>query len=76
MVASPNKNVKRLNAKQKRTLVQLSVAQKQQVVLFATQNKDMTNLAIAEKFGKEFNFANCSSNIRWLVKRLIQVFKY
>jgi hypothetical protein len=28
----------------------LSVAQKQQVFLFATQNKDMTNLAIAEKF--------------------------
>jgi len=55
MVKSPNKNVKRLNVKQKRTLVQLSVAQKQQVVLFATQNKDMTNLAIAEKFGKEFN---------------------
>ena len=43
MVKSPNKNVKRLNAKQKRTLVQLSVAQKQRVVLFATQNKDTTN---------------------------------
>jgi len=55
MVKSPNKNVKRLNVKQNRTLVQLSVAQNQQVVLFATQNKDMTNLAIAEKFGKEFN---------------------
>ena len=33
MVKSPNKNVKRLNVKQKRTLVQLSIAQKQQVVL-------------------------------------------
>ena len=49
MVKSPNKNVKRLNVKQKRTLVQLSVAQKQRVVLFATQNKDMTNLAISLK---------------------------
>ena len=29
MAKSPNKNVKRLNVKQKRTLVQLSVAQKQ-----------------------------------------------
>jgi len=55
MVKSPNKNVKRLNVKQKRTLVRLSVAQKRQVVFFATQNKDMTNLAIAEKIGKEFN---------------------
>jgi hypothetical protein len=54
MVKLPNKNVKRLNAKQKRTLVQLSVAQKQRVVLFATQNKDMTNLAIAEKFKDKF----------------------
>jgi len=51
MIKSPNKIVKRLNVKQKRTLVQLSVAQKQQVVHFATQNKDMTNLAISEKFG-------------------------
>jgi len=33
MVKSPNKNVKKLNVKQKRTLVQLSIAQKQQVVL-------------------------------------------
>jgi hypothetical protein len=49
MVKSPNKNVKRLNAKQKRTLVQLSVAQKQRVVLFATQNKDLLELSENEK---------------------------
>jgi len=47
--------IKRLNTKQKRILVQFSVSQKQQVVLFATQNKHMTNLAVAEKFSKEFN---------------------
>ena len=49
MVASPNKNVKRLSVKQKRTLVQLSVAQKQRVVLFATQNKDLLELSENEK---------------------------
>jgi hypothetical protein len=49
MIASPNKNVKRLSVKQKRTLVQLSVAQKQRVVLFATQNKDLLELSENEK---------------------------
>ncbi len=49
MVASPNKNVKRLSVKQKRTLVQLRVAQKQRVVLFATQNKDLLELSENEK---------------------------
>jgi hypothetical protein len=48
MVKSSNKNVKRLNAKQKRTLVQLSVAQKQRVVLFATQNKEFTPLTVTQ----------------------------
>jgi hypothetical protein len=48
VVKSPNKNVKRLNAKQKRTLVQLSVAQKQRVVLFATQNKEFTPLTVTQ----------------------------
>jgi hypothetical protein len=49
MIASPNKNVKRLSVKQKRTLVQFSVAQKQRVVLFATQNKDFLELSENEK---------------------------
>jgi len=49
MIALPNKNVKRLSIKQKRTLVQLSVAQKQRVVLFATQNKDLLELSENEK---------------------------
>jgi len=49
MVASPNKNVIRLSVKQKRTFVQLSVAQKQRVVLFATQNKDLLELSENEK---------------------------
>jgi len=57
MVASPNKNVLRLSVKQKRTFVQLSVAQKQRVVLFATQNKDSLELSENEK---EFTpFVNC-----------------
>jgi len=46
MVKSPNKNVKRLNIKQKRALVQLSVAQKQQVVLFVTQKKEMRQIIL------------------------------
>ncbi len=49
MVKSPNKNVKRLNIKQKRALVQLSVAQKQQVVLFATQKKEMRQILLLLK---------------------------
>jgi hypothetical protein len=48
MVKSPNKNIKRLNAKQKRTLVQLSVAQKQRVLLFATQNKEFRPLTVTQ----------------------------
>jgi hypothetical protein len=48
MVKSPNKNVNRLNAKQKRTLVLLSVAQKQRVVLFATQNNEFTPLTVTQ----------------------------
>jgi hypothetical protein len=46
MVKSQNKNVKRLNIKQKRALVQLSVAQKQQVVLFVTQKKEMRQIIL------------------------------
>ena len=48
MIKSPNKNVKRSNAKQKRTLVQLSVAQKQRVLLFATQNKEFRPLTVTQ----------------------------
>ena len=70
MVKSPNKNVK-----QKSTLVQLSVAQKQQVVLFATQNKDVTNLAIAEKFGNEFNLRIASQTLGGWLKDFIRIIR-
>lgn len=50
-----NRQIKTLHVKQKRTHVQFSIAQKQQVALFVTQNKDLTNQAVAEKFSKEFN---------------------
>jgi hypothetical protein len=50
-----NRQIKTLHVKQKRTYVQFSIAQKQQVALFVTQNKDITNQAVAEKFSKEFN---------------------
>ena len=60
MVKSPNKNVKRLNFKQKRTLVQLSIAQN--IKLF------LTNLAVAEKFSnEEFNLRIASQTLSsWL----------
>jgi hypothetical protein len=75
MIKSPNKNVKRLNVKQKRTLVQLSVAQKQQVVHFATQNKDMTNLANSEKFGKEFNLQTAPRTLGGWLKDFIRIIR-